>query len=159
FIHHLTLAEFDLDHLAIDPAAHGYGAIRLHGAETVQIHREVRVLDRLRRDRRRRRTFGLALAGAAGPVTPAHITEERNGTNAQHACQGAKPERKWTCQKNLRGHRWFSAAPPPLRGCQAGKKMDVSKKSPRSPLVFCRPASSQITSARSKSCVPDAVSA
>ena len=41
FIHHLALPKPDLVNLTVDPAAHGYGVVRLHDAETVQVHRKV----------------------------------------------------------------------------------------------------------------------
>ena len=90
FIHHLALAKSDLDHLAIDPAAHGHGVVGLHDAKTVQVDRKVRVLDRLGHDRDGRGPFGLAFAGPGRHVKPAQVTEKRNSADAQHACQGAE---------------------------------------------------------------------
>jgi hypothetical protein len=51
FIHHLTLTKSDLDHLTVDPAPDGHGVVWLHDAKTVQVHREIGILDRLDRDR------------------------------------------------------------------------------------------------------------
>ena len=90
FFHHLSLAKSDLDHLAVDAAAHRHGVVRLHDAETVQVHRKVCILDCLGYDRQGRRAFGLALVGA-GHVMPAEVTDRRNSTNAQHTCEGARP--------------------------------------------------------------------
>ena len=41
FLDHLALFEGDLDDLAVDAAAHSHRVVRLHGAESVQIDREV----------------------------------------------------------------------------------------------------------------------
>ena len=59
-LHHPALLEQDLDDLAVDAAAHGNGAERLHRPETVQIDGEVRLLHRRDGDRDRRRGASLA---------------------------------------------------------------------------------------------------
>jgi hypothetical protein len=103
FIHHLTLAKSDLDHLTIDAAPDGHGVIWLHDAKTVQIHREIGVLDRLDRDRDWQRSFGPLCAGiglSAERVKPAEVAEEHDRADNKNALKGARSKRKNAGQKS-----------------------------------------------------------
>ena len=87
-IHHSALLEGDLDDLAVDAAAHGDGAERLHCPEPIQVDGEIGLLHPRHGDRDRRRAASFARARSCiddcichfGPdeIVPASVGADEN---------------------------------------------------------------------------------